>query len=99
MSQENVDLVRRGYEALARGDFDALFQVLDPDVEIRDAANFPEAGVYRGRHHGISDSPLAPRRLPMAPQDLRMLVQEHPIERVEAPTGIEPVSTALQAAA
>jgi ketosteroid isomerase-like protein len=42
MSQENVELVRRGYEALARGDFDALFQVLDPDVEMRDAANFPK---------------------------------------------------------
>ena len=54
MSQENVELVRRGYEALARGDFDALFQVLAPDVEMRDAANFPEAGVYKG-HQGVLD--------------------------------------------
>jgi uncharacterized protein len=54
MSQENVELVRRGYEALARGDFDALFQVLDPDVEMRDAANFPEAGAYIG-HRGVLD--------------------------------------------
>jgi len=53
-SQENVELVRRGYDALARGEFDALFQVLDPDVEMRDAGNFPEAGVYRG-HQGVLD--------------------------------------------
>jgi hypothetical protein len=60
MSQENVELVRRGYEALARGDFDALFQVLDPDVEMRDAANFPEAGAYIG-HRGVLD--FSPNRL------------------------------------
>ena len=54
MSQENVDLVRRGYEALARGDLDALFQILDPDVEMDDAANFPEASVYKG-HQGVLD--------------------------------------------
>lgn len=50
----NVELVQRGYEALARGDFDALFRVLHPDVEMRDAGNFPEAGVYRG-HQGVLD--------------------------------------------
>ena len=51
---ENVELVRRGYDALARGDFDALFRVLHPEVEMRDAGNFPEAGVYTG-HQGVLD--------------------------------------------
>ena len=33
MSQENVDLIRRGYEAFARGDIEAVVELVDPDVE------------------------------------------------------------------
>ena len=54
MSQENVDRVRRGYEALAQGDFQALFEILHPAVEMSDAENFPEVGTYRG-HQGVLD--------------------------------------------
>jgi ketosteroid isomerase-like protein len=33
MSQELVDLARRGYEAVRRGDVDAISEFLDPDVK------------------------------------------------------------------
>ncbi len=33
MSQENVELIRRGYEAFARGDVDAVLELLHPDVD------------------------------------------------------------------
>jgi hypothetical protein len=37
MSQENVDLIRRGYEAFARGDIEAVVELVDPDVDWRPA--------------------------------------------------------------
>ncbi len=33
MSEENVEILRRGFEAFARGDIDALLQDADPDIE------------------------------------------------------------------
>jgi ketosteroid isomerase-like protein len=33
MSQENVEIVRRGFEAYGRGDVEALLSVVDPDIE------------------------------------------------------------------
>lgn len=33
MSQENVELIRRGYEAFAQGDPQGLTELLDPEVE------------------------------------------------------------------
>jgi ketosteroid isomerase-like protein len=51
MSQENVEIVRRGWEAFIRRDLDALLALCDPAVEW-DTTNFegwPEDGVYRGQ--------------------------------------------------
>ena len=33
MTESNVDLVRRGYDAVLRGDLDTLGEILDPDVK------------------------------------------------------------------
>src|SRR5437867_3107044 len=33
MSQENVEIVRRCYEAFNRGDFDAAMEVVHPEIE------------------------------------------------------------------
>jgi ketosteroid isomerase-like protein len=33
MSEENIEHLRRGYEAFARGDVDAVLELLDPDVD------------------------------------------------------------------
>src|SRR5437667_2559419 len=34
MSRENVEIVRRGYEAFLRSEWDEAAQLLDPDVEL-----------------------------------------------------------------
>jgi ketosteroid isomerase-like protein len=47
MSQENVEVVRAGFEAYNRGDVDALLGLLDPQVEWTD--QFVEGGTFRGR--------------------------------------------------
>ena len=36
MSQENVEIVRRGYDAFNRGDVDRILDLCDPDVEWED---------------------------------------------------------------
>jgi ketosteroid isomerase-like protein len=33
MSQENVEILRQGYEALNRGDIDAVLEICDSDIE------------------------------------------------------------------
>ncbi|HTU87573.1 MAG TPA: nuclear transport factor 2 family protein [Solirubrobacteraceae bacterium] len=33
MTDSNVELARRGYEAVLRGDLDAISEILDPDVK------------------------------------------------------------------
>ncbi len=48
MSQENVESIRRGWEAWLRGDIDALVSLWDPDV-IWDTSHFrewPESSYY-----------------------------------------------------
>ena len=49
MSQENVEIVRRVYEAADRGDFESADSCLHPDIEFHTYAQSPEAGVYRGK--------------------------------------------------
>jgi ketosteroid isomerase-like protein len=48
MSQENVELVQRIFEAVGRGDLEAAADTLDPDIEIVDF-DIPDAGFYHGR--------------------------------------------------
>jgi ketosteroid isomerase-like protein len=48
MSQENVEIVRRGYDAGNQGDWDAVFRDTAPDFEVTFKAG-PNAGTHRGR--------------------------------------------------
>lgn len=49
MSQESVEIVRRGYEAFNRGDIDAVVGLLAPDFEYVASGLVPGVGgVYRG---------------------------------------------------
>jgi ketosteroid isomerase-like protein len=48
MSQENVEVVRRSFEAFARGDFGTAFEAHDADTEWRTAADEPDQQTYRG---------------------------------------------------
>jgi uncharacterized protein len=54
MSQENVEIVRRMYDAIARRDAEGVFALYDPEVEwdISRLPNVMGRGVYRG-HEGI----------------------------------------------
>jgi len=49
--QENVDIVRRGYEAYGRGDLDSLLSLFDENIEwiSPGPAELPTAGTRRGR--------------------------------------------------
>ena len=50
MSQENVEVVRRVFEAFSRDGLDAAFEHLHPDFEYDlSAAIGPYAGIYSGR--------------------------------------------------
>jgi len=51
MSEENVELVRRGFLAAMEEDWPTALGTLAPDVEIHDF-DIPDAGVYRG-HDGF----------------------------------------------
>jgi ketosteroid isomerase-like protein len=47
MSEENVELVRRGFMATMEEDWPTALATLDPEVEVLDF-DIPDAGVYRG---------------------------------------------------
>jgi ketosteroid isomerase-like protein len=49
MSQENLEMVRALYEAMNRGDWDALFANAAPEIEWETDPRHPKAGIYRGR--------------------------------------------------
>jgi ketosteroid isomerase-like protein len=53
MSQENVEVVRRMWDAFLRRDFDEALATFDPDVEW-DGTNLPDGTISRG-HQAIVD--------------------------------------------
>jgi ketosteroid isomerase-like protein len=54
MSEENVERLRKGYEAMARRDLDAVLPLLDPEVEIHDRAEAPDARSYSGHDGAVT---------------------------------------------
>jgi ketosteroid isomerase-like protein len=49
VSAENVEIVRRAYEAASRGDWDAAFESFDAEVEWEETPGLgPDASAYRG---------------------------------------------------
>ena len=49
MSQENVEIVRAGFEAWNAGDLDAVRDLFHPDVVLRSPEGWPEPGPFVGR--------------------------------------------------
>jgi ketosteroid isomerase-like protein len=49
MSEENVELVRRAYDAFNRRDLDGFLALMDPDVEAEPRTLGIEGGSYKGR--------------------------------------------------
>ena len=54
MSQENVEIVGRVFDAYLSGDFETAFALIDPEVEF-DVSIRPEGKVYRG-HEGVAEA-------------------------------------------
>ena len=48
MSQENVEILRPGFEALNARDLDRHYDVFDPEVEWQTSAEDPDAATHRG---------------------------------------------------
>jgi ketosteroid isomerase-like protein len=49
MSQENVEVLRRGYEALNHRDLDAAFEFAEPEFELQLPEGGMNVGSFRGR--------------------------------------------------
>src|SRR5919198_4016635 len=49
MSQENVEVVRRIYDAFAAGDIESLLSTVDPEIEFDLPDRLPDEGLHRGR--------------------------------------------------
>jgi ketosteroid isomerase-like protein len=55
MSQENVEIVRRSFDAIGKGDIEALLELYDRDVEFLPLTGTQvESGGYHG-HEGVRD--------------------------------------------
>jgi ketosteroid isomerase-like protein len=49
VSQANVSVVHGIYDAFGRGDVDAVFGAMTPEIEWDEAEGMPYGGLYRGR--------------------------------------------------
>ncbi|HYI35344.1 MAG TPA: nuclear transport factor 2 family protein [Thermoleophilaceae bacterium] len=49
MSQENVEIARRAYEAWNQGEYEEFFAAIDPEIELV----LPEGGMTAGAHRGL----------------------------------------------
>jgi ketosteroid isomerase-like protein len=86
MSREDVEIVRRSFEAFERGGFEGLLRHLDPEVEWTTTGSYIDRGTYRG-HEGVRRylgsmlddfedfrvRPAAPRRMEFADLGERVL--------------------------
>jgi len=48
MTTENAEIIRRGYDAFARADLQAVFQMLDPGITWHVPGSGPLSGDYKG---------------------------------------------------
>ena len=53
MTSTDVDLVRRMFEAFARGGFAAVVEFFDPDFEGRQLPNHPDAATFLGPRDAV----------------------------------------------
>jgi ketosteroid isomerase-like protein len=54
MSAESVDILRAGFDAFNRGDYDSWVGAFAEDVEVHDLADTPDTGVFHG-HAGVRE--------------------------------------------
>ena len=53
MSQENVEVIKRGVDAIRRGDWETLAEGADPHISVRTDARWPEQRIY-GREAALA---------------------------------------------
>jgi ketosteroid isomerase-like protein len=53
VAQEDIEIIRRGYEAFNREGPESIYEWLDPDVEWRNPADSMDRNVWRG-HEGVA---------------------------------------------
>ena len=49
MARDNVEILRKAYDALNDGDVESALGVLEPDAEWEEHSELPEAGTYHSR--------------------------------------------------
>jgi len=49
VAEANVEALRRGYEALNRGDLSVVLELIDRDIEWHEPSPSPDAGAHTGR--------------------------------------------------
>ena len=54
MSQAEIETLRAGYDAVNRGDHEAMIQILDPAIEWKAPDRTPFAGTYHG-HEAVRE--------------------------------------------
>jgi ketosteroid isomerase-like protein len=52
MSRQNVEVVRKGFDAYQQGDWEGVVRDADPDIEVVQPPDFPDARSYHG-HSGL----------------------------------------------
>lgn len=52
--QEAIERLRRGYESFNRGDIEAVFEQLDPEIAIEERADAPDPQATRGRDQALA---------------------------------------------
>jgi uncharacterized protein len=53
MSDENVEIIKRLFNAVEERDIEPMWEIYDPDVEINEAPSLPYGGYFRG-HEGVA---------------------------------------------
>jgi hypothetical protein len=53
--RQNIDAVKQAYAVAAKGDFDEMFDVIDPNIVLRDRPESPDPRTYHG-YEGVRQS-------------------------------------------
>jgi uncharacterized protein len=56
MSQENIDVVRAGFEAFARGDIESVLRLCDEDIVVNEPAEMPDMPPLHRGHAGVLET-------------------------------------------
>jgi uncharacterized protein len=56
MSQANIDLVRAGFEAFARGDMESVLRLCDEDILVTQPVEMPDAAPLPRGHAGVLEN-------------------------------------------